>query len=145
LREWQGRAVLEQCVPLSVTADNIFRPAKYYDALASADNGRTFLFLRFMMTTTIDAIGIIKPILQKERSASRFDRALLDSIVQLRLGRRRTPFALFPDKLMTLPDRLASFDGTAAAARRWPRRSSSGMPSPYASSFSVKVLCPNHF
>jgi hypothetical protein len=86
LREWQGRAVLEQCVPLSVTrrtADNVCGPAKYYDALASADNGRTFLFLRFMMTTTVDAIGIIKPILQKERSANRFDRALLDSSVQL--------------------------------------------------------------
>ena len=38
---------------------------EYYDALESADNGDPFPFLRFMMTRTVDAIGIIKSMLQR--------------------------------------------------------------------------------
>ena len=49
-------------VPLIVFAD---QRNEYYDALESADKGDFFPFLRFMMTKTIDAIGIIKPMLQR--------------------------------------------------------------------------------
>jgi Fic family protein len=49
-------------VPLIVFAD---QRNEYYDALESADTGDPFPFLRFMMTKTIDTIGIIKPMLQR--------------------------------------------------------------------------------
>jgi Fic family protein len=49
-------------VPLIVFAD---QRNEYYDALESADNGDPFPFLRFMMTRTVDAIGIIKSTLQR--------------------------------------------------------------------------------
>jgi hypothetical protein len=49
-------------VPLIVFAD---QRNEYYDALESADNGDPFPFLRFMMTRTVEAIGIIKSMLQR--------------------------------------------------------------------------------
>lgn len=49
-------------VPLVVFAD---QRNEYYDALASADDGNPVPFLRFMMTRTADAIGIIKSMLQR--------------------------------------------------------------------------------
>jgi Fic family protein len=49
-------------VPLIVFAD---QRNEYYDALESADSGDPFPFLRFMMTRTVDAIGIIKSMLQR--------------------------------------------------------------------------------
>lgn len=49
-------------VPLIVFAD---QRNEYYDALESADNGDPFPFLRFMMTRTGDAVGIIKSMLQR--------------------------------------------------------------------------------
>lgn len=49
-------------VPLVVFAD---QRNEYYDALVSADDGDQVPFLRFMMTRTIDAIGIIKSMLQR--------------------------------------------------------------------------------
>lgn len=49
-------------VPLIVFAD---QRNDYYDALESADKGEPLPFLLFMMTKTIDTIGIIKPMLQR--------------------------------------------------------------------------------
>jgi len=49
-------------VPLIVFAD---QRNEYYDALESADGGNPFPFVHFVMTRTIDAIGIIRSMLQR--------------------------------------------------------------------------------
>ncbi|WP_142927511.1 Fic family protein, partial [Mycobacterium marinum] len=49
-------------IPLIVFAD---QRNEYYDALESTDNGDPVPFLRFMMTRTVDAIGIVKSMLQR--------------------------------------------------------------------------------